>query len=139
VDLAVAPLGLTHAQYTFLASLRGVAQSGSDPSQRELADHTGLDPIYISKLAKSLENAGLIKRIADRRDTRAVHLTITKEGTLIIDRAVTIVRNVMEQLTAPLGGTSSRGVQTLINDLEKLIAFPSPAGMKNALKARRHT
>jgi DNA-binding MarR family transcriptional regulator len=50
---------------------------------RALADHTGLDPIYISKLARALERAGLIERAPDPEDTRAVRLTITKEGTAI--------------------------------------------------------
>ena len=57
VDAAVAPLGLTHTQHVVLASLRGLTDSGDQPSQRELADHTGLDPIYISKLARRLDAA----------------------------------------------------------------------------------
>jgi hypothetical protein len=44
VDRALAPLGLTHAQYSLLASLYGYSFSGAQPSQRELADWTGLDP-----------------------------------------------------------------------------------------------
>lgn len=67
VDAAVAPLGLTHAQYVVLASLRGLAHSGKQPSQRELADHAGLDAIYMSKLARRLEVDGLIQRVRDPR------------------------------------------------------------------------
>lgn len=126
VDAAVGPLGLTHAQYTVLASLRGMTQSGGYPSQRELADHTGLDPIYISKLARALERAGLIERVPDAQDTRAVRLTVTDEGVNVIDRAIVIVRDLLEQLTAPLGGTSSKRMRELANDLEALIAAPSP-------------
>lgn len=127
VDAAVAPLGLTHAQYSVLASLRGLARPPRYPSQRALADHTGLDPIYISKLARAVESAGLIERVPDPNDTRAVRLTITKEGAAIIDRAVEIVRDLQEQLTAPLGGTSSRRTQAFMNDLERLIAV-TPKG-----------
>src|SRR5208283_458723 len=102
VDSAVAPLGLTHAQYTVLSSLRGVTRLGNSPSQRELAGHTGLDPIYISKLARALEKTGLIERVPDANDTRAVRLTITKEGISVIDRAIVIVRDLLEQLTSAL-------------------------------------
>ena len=42
VDRAVAPLGLSHAQYSVLAALYGMNRSGVFPSQRELAEHTGL-------------------------------------------------------------------------------------------------
>ena len=40
VDRLLAPLGLTHAQYTLLASLYGFSHTGAQPSQRELADWT---------------------------------------------------------------------------------------------------
>jgi DNA-binding MarR family transcriptional regulator len=126
VDAAVAPLGLTHAQYTVLASLRGITQSGQSPSQRQLADYTGLDPIYISKLVRRLESAGLIERAPDPDDSRAVTLTITVQGARVVDHAIGIVRQLQEDLTAPLGGTSSRRMQALMNDLELLITAPSP-------------
>ena len=38
VDRELAPLGLTHAQYTLLASLYGFTRGGAQPSQRELAE-----------------------------------------------------------------------------------------------------
>jgi DNA-binding MarR family transcriptional regulator len=126
VDAAVAPLGLTHAQYSVLASLRGLTRSGHQPSQRELADHTGLDPIYISKLARALEKAGLIVRVPDRRDARAVRLAITGDGVEVIDRAIVVVHALLEELTAPLGGTSGQRVRSLMGELELLIEAPVP-------------
>lgn len=80
VDRALAPLGLTHAQYTLIASLHGVWRSGYHPSQRQLADHTGLEPLYVSKLARALESSGLVRRTPDPADTRAVQLSLTPEG-----------------------------------------------------------
>ncbi|MEU8034485.1 MarR family transcriptional regulator, partial [Streptomyces sp. NPDC049099] len=62
VDRAVAPLGLTHAQYSLVASLHGMQRLGERPSQRQLADHIGLEALYVSKLARALESAGLIER-----------------------------------------------------------------------------
>jgi hypothetical protein len=47
----VAPLGLTHAQYAPVASLYGMQRAGERPSRRRLADHTGLEPLCVSKLA----------------------------------------------------------------------------------------
>src|ERR1700724_3258521 len=65
VDRAVAPLGLTHAQYVVLASLYGLSRRGTRPSQRELADFTGLEPVYVSRIAKALESNGMIHRTDD--------------------------------------------------------------------------
>ncbi len=122
VDAAVAPLGLTHAQYSVLASLRGMTESGNYPSQRELSDHTGLDPIYISKLARALERAEMIERVANANDSRAVCLTITENGASVIDRAIHIVHELLEELAFPLGGMSSKRMQTFVKDLEVLIS-----------------
>lgn len=43
MDQVLAPLGLTQAQYAVLAPLGSLARGGARPSQRELADLTGLE------------------------------------------------------------------------------------------------
>src|SRR5918912_4378459 len=88
VDRALAPLGLSHAQYTLLASLYGYSRSGAKPSQRELADWTGLEPIFVSKLARALEGAGLIERSQHPADPRAVQLQLTDAGAGVAQRAI---------------------------------------------------
>ena len=55
IDRAITPLGLANAQYSVLAPLLGMERSGQRPSQRQLADFTGLEPLYVSKLARALE------------------------------------------------------------------------------------
>jgi MarR family transcriptional regulator, organic hydroperoxide resistance regulator len=128
VDRAVAPLGLTHAQYSVLASLYGMVRAGERPSQRRLADHTGLEPIYISKLVRALETAGLVERTADPADTRAVRLALTTAGSDVAQRAIAVVRDLQEELTAPLGGLGGRRTRNLMRELETLLAAPRPPG-----------
>jgi DNA-binding MarR family transcriptional regulator len=130
VDRAVAPLGLTHAQYSVLASLFGMARAGERPSQRRLADHTGLEPIYISKLTRALQSAGLVERSVDPADTRAVRLAPTDKGVEVAGLAISAVRDLQEQLTAPLGGTRGRRTRTLMRELEALLAQPVPPATK---------
>jgi DNA-binding MarR family transcriptional regulator len=134
VDVVVSPLGLTHAQYSVLASLRGMAQSGVHPSQRELANYTGLDPIYISKLVRTMEGAGLIERSPDDHDARTVRLAVTRHGAGVADRAIVRVGRLMEQLTEPLGGTASERVRQLADDLKLLIAAPVVESKKRTNK-----
>jgi MarR family transcriptional regulator, organic hydroperoxide resistance regulator len=126
VDRAVAPLGLTHAQYSVLASLFGMVGAGERPSQRRLADHTGLEPIYISKLVRALEAAGLVERTVDPVDTRAIRLTLTDTGSAVAERAIAVVRDLQEELTAPLGGTRGARTRTLVRELETLLGAPRP-------------
>jgi DNA-binding MarR family transcriptional regulator len=123
VDRLLAPLGLTHAQYTLLASLYGYSRTGAQPSQRELADWTGLEPIFVSKLARALQQAGLIERSEHPADPRAVQLRLTDHGTDVAQRAITIVHAFQEQFTAPIGGTQSQRNRALVRTLQTLLGI----------------
>jgi DNA-binding MarR family transcriptional regulator len=124
VDRALAPIGLTHAQYSLIASLYGLRQGGVQPTQRELADHTGLEPMYVSKLARQLEIAGWVERVRDSRDARSVRLAITPAGSEVTRTAIGIVGDLLDQLTAPLGGRSSARTLALQDSLEALLGAP---------------
>ncbi|WP_086800159.1 MarR family winged helix-turn-helix transcriptional regulator [Streptomyces caniscabiei] len=124
VDRAVAPLGLTHAQYALVASLHGMRRDGLRPSQRQLADHTGLEALYVSKLARALETAGLVERARDPRDPRAVQLTLTEQGSEVTRRAIEIVQGLMEQLLEPLGGLDGARTREFARELTALLDVP---------------
>jgi DNA-binding MarR family transcriptional regulator len=123
VDRALAPLGLTHAKFALLASLHGLSRGGMLPSQRELADYAGLDAIYVSKLAKALEQASLLIRTENPGDPRAVQLRLTERGTDVALRAVDVVRALQEEVTAPIGGTGSRRHRDLADTLKTLLGL----------------
>jgi DNA-binding MarR family transcriptional regulator len=121
IDRAIAPLGLTHAQYAVLAPLLGMDRAGRRPTQRQLADFTGLEPLYVSKLARSLEAAGLVQRTGDPDDTRAVRLGLTDRGRSVATGATGAVRRLQEELTAPLGGLKDSRTRALIEALHTLL------------------
>jgi DNA-binding MarR family transcriptional regulator len=124
VDQALAPLNLTHAQYVLLASLSGLEHAGRRPSQRELADHTGLEALYVSKLARSLESAGLVGRTRDTEDTRVVRLALTEAGRTAVRPAIDAVQVLLDQLLAPLGGLEDRRTEEFQRTLVSLLDIP---------------
>ncbi|WP_081235993.1 MarR family winged helix-turn-helix transcriptional regulator [Streptomyces viridosporus] len=124
VDRAVAPLGLTHAQYSVVATLHGMRRSGERPSQRRLADLTGLEPLYVSKLARALEAAGLLERTRDPRDPRAVQLALTERGVEVTRQAVEVVQGLLRQLLEPLGGLDGPRTRAFVHDLTTLLDTP---------------
>ena len=65
MDRVLEPMGLTQAQYAVLAPLYAMSRGGARPSQRQLADLTGLDAVYVSKLVRALERGGLVSRSAN--------------------------------------------------------------------------
>ncbi|CAM5437568.1 hypothetical protein SALBM311S_04164 [Streptomyces alboniger] len=89
-----------------------MARSGRQPSQRELADHTGLEALYVSKLARSLEAAGLVGRARDTEDTRVVRLTLTAEGRAAVGRPSMPYRNCSTSCSSRSAGWTIRGPTT---------------------------
>jgi DNA-binding MarR family transcriptional regulator len=124
VDRALAPLGLTHAHYVLLSSLHDIEHSGSRPNQRDLADRTGLEALYVSKLARRLEAAGLVARARDDSDSRAMRLSLTGDGEDVTRRAMQDVRRLVDQLLEPLGGLDGRGTGQFVHDLTALLEAP---------------
>jgi DNA-binding MarR family transcriptional regulator len=121
MDRALRPLGLTHAQYALLASLYGLSLGGARPSQRELAEFSGLEQMYVSKLSRALERQGLLARNDHAGDPRAFGLALTKRGVALVTEAVEVVQQLQEQFLEPLGGHSSRRCAALMNMLAALV------------------
>jgi DNA-binding MarR family transcriptional regulator len=124
-DRALSPLGLTHIQYVILASLYGLSLRGARPSQRELAESAGLEPVYASKIIRALEQAGLLSRTEDPADSRAVQLTLTDHGAQLTAKAIAIIGQLYEELTASIGGTSGAQNRGLVRTLRSLLGSPS--------------
>ncbi|HEY8984113.1 MAG TPA: MarR family transcriptional regulator [Streptomyces sp.] len=135
VDRALTPYGLTHAQYVVLASLHGMRRTGLTPSQRQLADHTGLEALYVSKLARALESAGLLAREKDPKDPRAMRLTLTSEGRAVTTRAIGVVQTLLDQMLAPLGGQSSERAGVFAAELRALLETPLLTPVEASLAA----
>lgn len=127
-DRALAPLGLTHAQYSVLAPLYGMSQAGARPSQRQLADFTGLDAIYVSKLVRALEREGFVDRAVSASDPRAVELSLTEKGVTAVREGVRIVAGIRDRLTGPLGGNDGSGTAELARLLLELLEVPEADG-----------
>lgn len=124
VDRALAPQGLTHAQYVVLASLFGMRDAGLHPSQRELADETGLEPLYVSRLVRALEADGRIERTRDAGDSRAVRLELTDRGTASVTPAIATVQTLLDRMLAPLGGDDDPRTAAFVRDLRSLLDNP---------------
>ncbi|HEX4216812.1 MAG TPA: MarR family transcriptional regulator [Acidimicrobiales bacterium] len=124
VDRALAPLGLTHARYSLLASLLSMEQSGEQPSQSQLAESTGLEPLYISRLARALEDDGLVQRDPHPADSRAVQLSMTDSGRETIASAVDNVHVLLDELLAPLGGLGAERTEVFTRQVAILLDVP---------------
>jgi DNA-binding MarR family transcriptional regulator len=101
-----------------------MSRGGARPSQRELADLTGLDPVYVSKLVRALERDGFITRSVKAADPRAVELALTGRGTTAVHEGVKAVDQLRERLTRPLGGNDGTRTAELAETLRELLNAP---------------
>lgn len=121
LDRALAPLELTSSQYSLLASLYGFSRSGAQPSQRELAEYSALEPMHVSKLLRGLERVGLVERTPHPDDSRARQLSVTARGVEVVTAARAKVLEIEDRRLAPLGGRDSTASRELRDTLLTLM------------------
>jgi len=138
VDRAVSSHGLTHATYVLLTTLYSMrdaahqADGSGPPSQRAHADASGMEPMYVSRLIRSLESDGLVVRTRDERDTRVVRLELTDAGLAVVRPAMRTVQVLLDRLLAPLGGRGSTRTTELVATLTELLDAPLDPGGPDA-------
>ena len=102
LDAALAPEGVTRAQFNVLRILRGA--DGALPTMEvaeRMVDHTP----GITRLLDRLEEGGVVARVPCARDRRRTLCTITDAGRALLDRVDPLVtaftQRAMQRLDAP--------------------------------------
>lgn len=71
---------------------------GADLRLTDLADRLGIDAPAVSRKVQQLEQGGLVHRISDPQDRRALRLRLTREGTTTIECLLAARRKWLEGL-----------------------------------------
>lgn len=88
------PMGLTHPQYLVMLAL----WEETPLTVSELGRRVSLEPGTLSPLLKRLEAGGLIARDRDRRDERALAVSLTPAGTRLRRRAENVPPAIVDRL-----------------------------------------
>jgi DNA-binding MarR family transcriptional regulator len=116
---ALEPLGLTHAQFVFVATLAWhQTQAGIQDSvtQAQLAQTIGMDVMTASQVARTLEGKGLLERRPKPGDARAMSMELTGEGLEVARRALPLMNAADAKFFKSLEGTPD-----FIAELRRLI------------------
>lgn len=104
---ALRPFGVTHVRFVLLASTWWLGEQASPPSQRQLADHCGTDPMMTSQVARALEAKGLVTRQLDPADSRVRRLGVTPAGRELAPRVIAAVEAADRAYFAPAADRSA--------------------------------
>ena len=115
---ALAAFDLKERSYSVLA----LANSGLEPTQREMAEFLSLDPSQIVALIDELEKRGLVIRAPGKLDRRAKIVSSTPEGEALFRRAEAAARDAE---SAALAGLSAPEIATLKGLLRKALWGPA--------------
>jgi DNA-binding MarR family transcriptional regulator len=100
---ALRPFDLTHVQFVLLASVAWLQDEDQPITQRQLAQHTRVDPMMTSQVLRTLEAKGLIERGPHPTDARARALKSTPAGVGLANRANAAVEQVDRDYFDALG------------------------------------
>ena len=91
VRAALAPSGLTHAQFALLLAVCRLGRGGAPVTQARLATHAGTDQMMTSQVVRVLARRGLVARRRHPADARAVVVAATPRGRAQAARALRLV------------------------------------------------
>jgi DNA-binding MarR family transcriptional regulator len=87
------PLNLTHTQFVLLASLAWLSRENNMVTQVDIANASNSDRMMVSKVLRTLEEKKFITRYEHPIDTRAKVITLTDEGSKVLQEAIVKVEN----------------------------------------------
>lgn len=113
IDRALAPLNLTHLQFTVLVLAAWLGRAGEAVAQSEMAQFGDIHPMQVSHMLKALKEKRLVERTKSLSDARAKHVKITAAGVATLHSALPIVNEVQRRLFGKGGAPGG----TLLNAL----------------------
>ena len=107
---ALAAFDLKERSYSVLA----LANSGLEPTQREMAEFLSLDPSQIVALIDELEKRALVIRAPGKQDRRAKIVSATPEGTALFRKAEAAAHEAEAAALAGLSKTEAGALKGLL-------------------------
>jgi DNA-binding MarR family transcriptional regulator len=119
--------GLTPTQYSVLGLIRSRGPLGL----AELTDLEGINPTMLSRIVRRLDDDGLIRKLPDPSDLRAVRVEVTPAGTDVHNRIrarrTSVLSDWLEQLPEETLDTLLAAVPAMEALAEAVQSTPKPA------------
>src|SRR6266567_7372704 len=115
LDARLAEVGGSLSMYLVL---RHAAEAAAGLSQRELADHMGVEGPTMVRHLDRLEGEGLIERRRDPRDRRVTRITVTPDGARVLADLEAVAAAMDTEIGALLGEDEYRAAFATLTRLQ---------------------
>jgi DNA-binding MarR family transcriptional regulator len=119
IDRALAPLNLTHLQFTTLAMAGWLCRSANPVTQAELARHAEIHPMQVSLMLKALEAKHFVVRPRSVSDSRTREVEITPAGLEALRAAMPVVIDIQQRMFGD-SGLSQGALLTALRAVEEI-------------------
>lgn len=109
IKISTEQLGLLHA----------ISTKEEDVIQKDMAEFMGKDKSAILRLIDSLEEKGLVRRVADLKDRRKNYLMLTKLGQRVIDKYTKVFMDLIIECEQGLTQAEIKTFQKVIHHIEE--------------------
>lgn len=116
--LKLAPLKIATRHYAAMAIL---ASSDHSASQSTLVESMGLSPNVVLAMVDYLDGLGYTKRVQNPRNRRENIVILSKKGRVAFDQAVLLLRQVEQELLAPLSAEEGKQCLDMTRKLSKTV------------------
>ncbi|MFT3715891.1 MAG: MarR family transcriptional regulator [Gordonia sp. (in: high G+C Gram-positive bacteria)] len=113
---SVADVAARHDLSMTLLRVIGILRDRT-PTMSELADHLGLDRSSITGLVDRAAARGLLQKVTDTADRRAVRVRLTPAGRNLADTGVTEIREALAPLVDHLDSDARGALTALLETL----------------------
>jgi DNA-binding MarR family transcriptional regulator len=114
-DSVFGEYGLTTEQFTVLAAVKG---SGGPLRPVDLASLMERSPNSVSMLIDRMVKAGLVRRTRDRKDRRAVKVTLTSKGANALGPATPAGWELVQRILSPLSEKDKHALASLLETVK---------------------
>ncbi|MDR5835719.1 MarR family winged helix-turn-helix transcriptional regulator [Caballeronia sp. LZ034LL] len=122
IDRAMAPLDLTHLQFTVLTLIAWATRNGEEVSQAELSRTSDIHKMQLSQILKTLEAKGWVQRVSSSVDVRMKNVQLTRTGLTRVRKALPLAIDVQRRLFGDEGmpeGDLLKTFSTLLHRIEQ--------------------
>jgi len=117
-----ASMGLPLPRWRILLALYQQGQM----SQKQLAEHLGMDPAALTRQVKAMQNLDLIARHNDERDNRLTNVVLTGDGVRLVEQALPKRMEFFGTLVSDLSSEEVETLGRLLDILEKRLRSEMP-------------